>query len=50
MLLEGIEALDVYWYITHGADFVDCPRILENKLLQKYLKIHGRLPIWNNEL
>jgi len=33
---EGIEALDIYWYVTHDENFVDCPRILENKLLQKH--------------
>jgi hypothetical protein len=47
---ENIEALDVYWYVTHNEKFSDCPRILENKLLQKHLDIYGRLPKWNNVL
>ena len=47
---EKIEALDVYWYVTHNDKYSDCPRILENKLLQKHLDIYGRLPKWNNEL
>lgn len=47
---ESIEALDIYWYATHNEIYSDCPRILEKKLLQKYLDIHGRLPKWNNEL
>ncbi|MCF8379324.1 MAG: hypothetical protein K9H49_07090 [Bacteroidales bacterium] len=50
MLTEKIEALDVYWYATHNDRFVDCPRILENKLLQIHSDIYGRLPRWNNEL
>lgn len=50
MLSEGIEALDIYWYVTHNDDFVDCPRVLENKLLLRHMDIYGRLPRWNNEL
>ncbi len=47
---EGIETLDVYWYVTHDADYSDCPKKLERHLLQKYLQIYGRLPKWNKEL
>ncbi len=50
MLTEKIEALDIYWYVTHNDKFIDCPRILENKQLQKHYNIYGRLPRWNNEL
>lgn len=50
IIKEGIEALDIYWYATHNEIYSDCPRVLENKLLQKYLDIYGRLPKWNNEL
>ena len=50
MQYEKIEALDIYWYATHSDEFMDCPRILENKLLQKHIEIYGRLPKWNNEL
>lgn len=46
---ERIEALDIYWYVTHCEDFVDCPKIIENKLLQKFNKVYGRLPKWNNK-
>lgn len=44
---ENIEALDVYWYVTHGENFVDCPKKLESQLLKKYVYIHGELPRWN---
>lgn len=47
---ENIEALDVYWYVTHNDKFSDCPRKLENKLLQKHYVLYGRLPKWNSEL
>lgn len=50
MAKENIEALNIYWYVTHNDRFVDCPRILENRLLQKHLDIFGRLPEWNREL
>ena len=50
MIEERIEALDIYWYVTHDKVFIDCPRILENKLLQRHLDTLGRLPRWNNEL
>lgn len=47
MKLENIEALDIYWYVTHGSQNNDLPRELEIKLLQKYHTIHGKLPRWN---
>ncbi|MBW0177748.1 hypothetical protein [Sediminibacterium sp.] len=50
MNYEKIEALDIYWYATHCEKYIDCPKILENKLLRKYFEIYGRLPKWNNEL
>lgn len=47
--IENIEALDIYWYVTHNDKFTDCPRILENKLLKMHFEIFGRLPKWNKE-
>lgn len=49
MNYEKIEVLDIYWYATHCEKYIDCPRIIESKLLQKHLDIYGRLPKWNNE-
>jgi|JI6StandDraft_1071083.scaffolds.fasta_scaffold525069_2 hypothetical protein len=49
MSIEKIDALDIYWYITHDLKNNDCPREVENTLLDKHLKIFGRLPKWNNE-
>lgn len=47
---ENIEALEVYWYVTHDDTCSDCPRILEKKLLTNYLDLYGKLPKWNKEL
>lgn len=49
MTFENIEALDVYWYATHNNDYQDCPRKLENILLQKHFDIYSRLPRWNDK-
>jgi hypothetical protein len=50
MQYEKIEALDVYWYVTYNDKFVDCPKTIQGKLLQKHVDIYGRLPKWNSEL
>jgi hypothetical protein len=50
MNYEKIEALDIYWYVTHNDKFIDCPRKIESTLLQKHFDIYGKLPKWNNEL
>ncbi len=47
MRLENIEALDVYWYVTHDAKCNDCPEVIEKILLQKYSDIYQRWPKWN---
>lgn len=43
MLKENIEALNVHWYVTHNDKYTDCPKVLENNLLQGY----GSKPRWN---
>lgn len=50
MNYENIEALDIYWYATHNEKFTDCPKIIEDNLLKKYMEIYGQLPKWNNGL
>lgn len=47
MLVDKIEAVDVYWYATHGEDYVDCPKELEKTLLARFKDIYGRVPLWN---
>jgi hypothetical protein len=50
MLMENIEALDIYWWITYDNKSKDCPLTIESILLHNYLEIYGRLPKWNNKL
>ncbi len=47
MELEGIEALDIYWYVTYNGVNNDFPEDIERILLQKYINIYGSLPRWN---
>ena len=46
---ENIEALDIYWYVTHDQQHQDSPQKLKDMLLQKHIDIYGRLPRWNSK-
>ena len=50
MKMENIYALDIHWYVTHGAANADFPREVEIRLLQQYRDIYGALPAWNNTI
>lgn len=50
MLKEKIEALDIYWWITHEGKLKDFPEEVEHDLLQKFYDRFGRLPRWNKEI
>jgi len=50
MIEENIEALDIYWYVTHGEFDYDFPRGLEVGLLKNYGAIYGTLPRWNRRI
>jgi len=47
MMSEDIEALDVYWYVTHDRRNNDCPKEIEKILLNNHVAMWGRLPRWN---
>lgn len=47
---EGIEELEIHWYVTHNDQFKDCPRLTENKLLRDHFEVFGKFPSWNKEL
>jgi hypothetical protein len=47
MMKERVEALDIYWYVTHTDKFIDSPKTLAKTLLKKHKDIFGRLPWWN---
>jgi hypothetical protein len=49
MLAENIDALDIYWWITHDNNFKDRPMQVEDILLANYIDIYGRLPRWNKK-
>ncbi len=46
MKAENIEALDVYWYVTHDMNNNDCPSEVEKELLQIYAGFYVQLPRW----
>lgn len=50
MTTANIDALDIYWYVTHCDSYQDCPRRVERELLQKYFDTYARLPKWNKAL
>lgn len=47
MQKEGIEALDIYWYVTYDGINKDYPEDVERVLLQGYINLYGELPKWN---
>jgi hypothetical protein len=47
MIKEGIEALDIYWYVTHDNNNIDCPKKLEDFLLNAFKDLYGQCPKWN---
>jgi len=49
MIEDGMEVLDVYWYVTFDATIQDIPAYVEGLLIQRFFEMHGRLPKWNNE-
>jgi hypothetical protein len=46
---EGVESLSIHWYVTHGDDYSDCPRVVEKYLLAKHLENFAALPRWNKK-
>ncbi len=47
MEFEKIDALDIYWYVTHTDKYADCPSKVEHKILMRHKEIYGQLPKWN---
>jgi hypothetical protein len=44
---ENIDALDIYWFVTMDENHCDLPSYVEGLLMQRYLELYGRLPLWN---
>jgi hypothetical protein len=47
MLAEGIEALDIYWYVTYEGRIKHNPEEIEENIMQQIFDIGGQLPRWN---
>ncbi|QHS58835.1 hypothetical protein [Chitinophaga agri] len=44
---ENIEALNIYWYVTHDTGYTDCPEVIKRNLLRQHQDIFGAFPKWN---
>jgi hypothetical protein len=44
---ESIDALDIYWFVTHDKTHKDLPGYVEGVLLQQFYNFNGCLPSWN---
>ncbi|HSB92353.1 MAG TPA: hypothetical protein VLC28_04515 [Flavitalea sp.] len=47
MNYERIEALDIYWFVTHSDKYSDNPGNIERELVRKHVGMYGRPPKWN---
>lgn len=46
---DGIEAFDIYWYVTFDENHFDLPGFVEGQLIQAHFDVFGTLPEWNRE-
>lgn len=46
---EGIDGLDIYWFVTYDKLNQDLPGFVEGQIMQRYYDVHGCLPPWNKE-
>lgn len=44
---EGIDALDIYWFVTFNEDHKEIPAFVEAQVLQEHFELFDRLPRWN---
>ena len=49
IIIEEIEALDIYWYETFDNENSDIPAMVEGQTIQQFYEIYGKLPNWNKE-
>lgn len=49
ILTENIDALEVYWFVTHDEVNKDLPAYVEGLLIQRYYDINRKLPLWNKD-
>lgn len=44
---EGIDGLDIYWFVTWNEDHQDLPAYVEGVIMQNFFDVQGCLPAWN---
>jgi hypothetical protein len=49
MLAEGIDALDIYWYVTYSGSLKDHPAGVQSMVLFQYAQIYDEFPPWNEK-
>ncbi len=47
MVDNSIEALDLYWYVTHDDKHTDCPKDVEDELFDMYYDLFEDELVWN---
>jgi hypothetical protein len=47
MMIESVDALDIYWFVTIDKKNNDLPEYVEGLLMQRHYEIYGNLPLWN---
>lgn len=49
ILEEGLNKIEVNWWVTFDDTNKDIPSYVEGLLIQKYFNIHKVLPTWNRK-
>ena len=50
MLSEGIDALDIYWYVTYSGSLKNHPEGVQSMVLFQYSQLYGEFPAWNEKI
>ena len=50
MLAEGIDALDIYWYVTYSGNLKNHPEGVQSMVLFQYAQIYDEFPAWNDKI
>ena len=49
MLVENIEKIKIYWWVTYDGEFSNFPTDVEARLKNLYLAKYGKLPDWHQK-
>lgn len=49
ILQEGIDVLDIYWFVTYDKYYHDLPGFVEGQIIQRYFDNYRCLPAWNKD-